>query len=291
MGLQLVSCVWGDKHLELWRRTTLRSLAMPENAEALLKQDSCWNIYTEEKYFEYFKNKIHEYIPGFKSVELISTNKLRDRIDNTQSAMIKQIEKCLNHKDRMLLCPPDSIFGDGSVQGLLNAGRDPESVVVVPHPRVLPAILEEVYGSNAEMVSLSWRHLHRSWSEAEVGHPRQNSFIGGVSWSRVEDSLYSVTHLLPTPYLCDFTAEDLSYFKAQIGFGAYDHTWSGEILIPKVRQRFVGSSDIAFIAEITEADKNVPPIVRGGDPNKFWKDHLHNRINRQMISVFRGSTL
>ncbi len=291
MGLQLVSCLWGDKHLELWRETCLRSLAMPENAQALVKAGAHWNIYTEEKYFDYFKDKIHEAIPNFPSVEFISTNKLRDRIDNTQSAMIKQIEKCLQVEEKMLLCPPDTIFADGSVDGLLQAGRDKDSVVVVPHPRVLPSIRGRRFGTCAEMVDLAFLHLHRSWSEAEVGHPRQNSYIGGVSWSRVSDSVYAVTHLLPTPYLCSFTREDLQYFQSQIGFGAYDHTWSGDILIPRMRQRYVGSSDLAFLCEITEPEKNVPPIVRGGDPDKFWKDHTHNRNNRQILSVFRGISL
>lgn len=290
MSIQMLTAVWGPKHLELFKKGTIRSLAQQDNYKALVKAQAQWNIFTEPQYFDTIKNYIYEVMPNFPSVELKSTSLLRDRIDNLLSATLWQMGRCLDSNERMLLAPPDTIFGDGTIDGLLQIGKDEHSCVVVPHPRVLPNILDSNFGTNAELVSLAWKNLHRSWSEAEDGHPRQSSFIGGVSWRSISDNLYAVKHRLPTVYLAHFTQNDYQYFVKQIGYGAWDHTWPEELL-KQSRQRTVGASDAAFIVEVTDGDKNVPPVMRGGDPNKFWKNHFHNEINSQISCIFRGASL
>lgn len=273
--LQLFTCVWGTKHKELFTNAVLKSLQLPRNKRALT--GFTWNIFTDQE-FE---------VPGLDvEVQFKDTSDCRDRIDVTQSAFLQTLQKCLDCGDSFLMAPPDTIFADGTIDGLLSAGKEKDSVVVVPHPRVLPTILLEDFKGN--MVSAAWRHLHRSWSEAKRGHSRQNSFIGGVVYDEIAPQLYSVKHLLPTPYLCNFTNEDMQYFKSRVGFGSYDHEWAGDVLIPRGRQRYIGSSDAAFIMEVTDADKNVPPIVRGADPEKFWKTFPQHMHNQQVLSIFRG---
>jgi hypothetical protein len=142
---------------------------------------------------------------------------------------------------------------------------------------------------NGPLVALAWRHLHDAWVHGERGHANQSSYVGGVEWWRV-NNLIQGTHRLPSPYLIQFTKEDLQYFKSAISFGNFDHVWPSDILIPRGRQRYLGSSDAAFIVEITDPNKNVPPIIENQPKTGFWKDHLQNRSNAQIIFTFRGST-
>jgi hypothetical protein len=211
-------------------------------------------------------------------------------------------EECIKTKSRMIFAPPDIYFGDGSINGILKSSTDKDSVAVVAHVRVHPEMLtapEFVYLSqkgeisNARLVKYSWQHLHRCWGDAEKGHPRQNQFGTGVCWKKIEDNLYSVIHRLPTPYAINLTEEDLQYFKLHTGFGHFDHRWPGDLLIPRGRQRYVTSSDVAFMAELTEPHKNIsnPPTHKDGtpgDPNDFWVHHLHNEMNKQTLVTFRG---
>ena len=112
---------------------------------------------------------------------------------------------------------------------------------------------------------------------------------GGVHWQKLDEEIFSVSHRLPTPYFMDVCADDLKFFQNQVAFGVLDHTWPAEMLIKQERMRVVGGSDACFVCEITDADKNVPPVMANSNPDKFWKSHLHNQINNQYRTIFRGA--
>lgn len=287
MGLQLLTCVWGKKHIELFKQTAFRSLTWDKNLKALSDARAVWNLFTDDV------NAMMNIIDNDLGItfNIQSTEKLRDYIDEVQSASIWQMEQALEKNDQVLLAPPDTIFGDGTVQGLLSAGQDEGSVVVVPHARVLPSILTkdlEIHDvENDMLVDLAWEHLHDSWVHAERGHANQSSFVGGVTWWRAGDVIQG-THVLPSPYLLNFTNEDLQYFRSAISFGHFDHMFPGDILIPRGRQRYLTSSDSAFMVEITDPDKNVPPIIENQPKTGFWRDNLHNKSNAQVIFTFKG---
>lgn len=289
MRVEILSCFWGDEHFDLFKAATLRSLAWKENRKALHEVEATWNIFTDEKNFFEVEKVVDALMPEVE-INLGSAKDLRKYTDQTQSALVWQIERCLENDKRLLFAPPDTIFGDGTIPGLLAGGREKGSCVVIPHPRVLKSILPKLTIAsmpNEELVTLAWEHLHRSWTDAEVGHKLRNSFIGGVSWEKISKDLYSVKHVLPTVYFADFTKEDLTYFQTTGCFGAFDHTWAADILIPRGRQRYLGSSDAAFAVEITDKEKNIPPITPG-DPDTFWKTHAHNEHNKMVRAIFRG---
>ena len=285
MKIEALTTVWGDEYIKRFIKGTVKSLGFKKNLEVMKFVN--WNIFTDEKSFEEIDRAIQEVSPDI-TVHLRDLGVIRDRIDYLHSGVIWQIEQCLKNKSRMLLLPPDSIFGDGSLQGLIEIGKEPLSCVVSPHPRALPEILNEAYDSNESLVKAAMKHLHRSWTDAEEGSDRQNSFIGGVSWSRLTDKLIAVKHLLPTPYFCDFKEEDLTFFKQAPGIGVIDHVWPSS-LVMEDRLKYIGSSDACFIVEITESHKNLPPVQRGADQSKFWRQHPHNRFSAQIACLFRSS--
>ena len=293
MGLQILTALWGEKHVNLFERAALKSLTWPANLDTLRGLEAKWNIFADDEHH----SRIAKMIPTGIHFHIRSTKTLRDYIDQVQSATLWQMNECIKNQDKLLLAPPDTIFGDGTIHNLWKLGRDKHSCVVIPHPRVLPSFLDALTEDddfdNESLVTLAFEHLHKSWSDAEVGHALQNSFVGGVSWTRLQgskmDSLYSVVHRLPTVYLADFTEEDLNYFKSAGSFGHFDHKWPGDILVPRGRQRFCGSSDACFAVEVTEAEKNVPPIFDQAPVEGFWKNDVHNQHNAQITAIFRGN--
>lgn len=283
MKIHALTTVWGTAYIDQFLEATVKSVAFPENRKVMEKVK--WNIFTEEEHFERIDEFIERYLP-FTEVRLRDLGVIRDRIDYLHSGVIWQIKECLKENARMLLLPPDSIFGDRTLGNLVKLGEEPGSCVVVPHPRALPEVLKIPYESNASLVQAAWKTLHRSWSDAEEGTDRQNSFIGGVSWKYLDDTIMAVKHLLPTPYFCDFTEEDLQFFESSPGIGVIDHVWPG-LLVQRGRLKYSGSSDACFIVEITQADKNLPPVQRGADSSKFWRQHPHNQFNQQISCIFR----
>lgn len=284
MLIQALSCVWGEEYTDQFLRATAKSIAFPENRKAM--KDITWNIFTDEEQIEKIDKYLEIHLPETKII-IRDLKLLRDRIDYLHSGIIWQIKQCLKDKARMLLLPPDSIFGDKTIQNLITLGKEDKSCVLVPHPRALPSILDEEYESNASLVNKAWKHLHRSWSDAEEGGDRQNSFIGGVSWEKLDEKMFAVKHLLPTPYFCDFTEEDLKFFETSPGIGNIDHVWPS-MLVNQERLKYCGSSDSCFIVEVTARDKNLPPVQRGADTTQFWRKHPHNVFNKQIACIFRS---
>lgn len=292
MKFQILSVFWGSPYATWFIKGALKSLSFPKNQKAINENCSTWNIFCDEAQIETIREITKITFPRL-NVNIMPTTNLRAFIDQHQAAMCWQIEECLKAKERLLFAPPDTIFADGTVSNFLVLGREPKTCVAIAHPRVLPDILTELsildIQSPAQMVHRIWNegHLHQAWADAEVGHPRQNSFIGGVRWEKLAPNLFSITHHLPTVYFADFTEEDLTYFKLAPGFGHYDHQWPSDILIRQCRQRLVGSSDAGFICEITHKEKNIPP-VKDGPTDGFWRTLPHNIQNRQTQIIFRG---
>lgn len=309
MNFNIFTMVWGKYHLAQFEDACFRSLNWPKNRASL--EGKTWVVYTKkedvpeiERIFSGTPYKLAISIIG-ESVRVAGCG----FVPLTQcdgGVLLLQgfrdhIYYCLNNRQRMFLAPPDTIFSDGSVEQMLMAGVNPGSAVGVAHARVLPSFLEEIKyrsatagsPSSRQMVDLTFKHLHDSWVYAEEGHIKNTSFIGGVLWKKTAPNLYRINHRLPTMYFIDFTKEDFDFFWSQVSFGGIDHRWPGEHLIRQERMRLLGSSDAAYIVELTEHDKNVPPEVPNlklpqNEPDLYWNNHFHNSINRQFVTYFSG---
>lgn len=288
MSLQILTCVWGKTHLDMFKKAALRSLSWTKNKESLIKYDAKWNIFTDDDDVESLLSYCKEALPSV-NFNVKPTSLLRNYIDPIQSATIWQIDECFKASDKLLLVAPDVIFGDGSIEGLWACAQDKDSVVVSPHPRVLSSIIDEITNvplSNAELVTLSWQHLHESWVHGEKGHINQSTYMGGIEWTAYDNLIFG-KHMLPSPYLIQFTEEDLRYFKKAGSFGNFDWRWPGDILVGRQRQRYVASSDLVFFVEITDSEKNIPPIYENSPRTGFHRNDPHNHQNAQVVFTFR----
>lgn len=309
-NFHIFSMFYGQHYVDLFRRACFRSLNWPKNQ--LVLTGRTWNVITTTDHFDEVK-KIFEGSP-FK-LQLFGIGEFQGvagcvNVKTSQcdggvlmlNGLRDQIVFCLQNNSKLLLAPPDTIFGDGTVDNLLTLGSEPETCVAVAHPRVLPSILEPIeYDgstdgaiSNQKLVSLSMKHAHDSWKFAEIGHKHNNSYMGGIAWKRLSESLISVTHRLPTPYFMGFNRSDWDYWCGTVSFGALDHSWPGDRLIRQERLRVVGSSDACFIAEVTDHDKNVPPVLTDETRERlplnddYWGDRLHHSVNRLFNVIWKA---
>lgn len=303
-ALRLWSCFWGEKHLDLFEKALVQSLSWPINRQALA--GAKWDIWTLEKEFPYVADiakKVSidiELNAADSFLERLPTEYLNDSGVMINQMLIKSIRRCIDTESQMLIAPPDTIFGGDSIPNILQAGEDPGSVVFVAHMRVVPSILGEIDErgkSNWVLCDTALRFAHRSWVEAEAGKERSNSFVGGIYWQRRPNGVIAVRHRLPTPYLINWQSKDYDWFARPTPQGEWpavmgeiDHAWPGAWLFQEERARVIGSSDDAFICEVTDPESNVPPLMNYSkdEPDKFWRGAFHNKINRAFQITFRG---
>lgn len=306
--LRLFSVFWGDKHLDLFEKALVRSLSWPLNKAAL--EGATWDIWTKMEDFSAaadIAKKVGIHISLNEADPFL--NDLETKYLNDQGVMINQMflnsmRRCLDSKAQMLIAPPDTIFGGDSVANILQAGEQPGVVVFVVHMRVLPKILDLINGpyhaesiGNSRLCLLAMKAPHRSWIEAEYGHERSNTYVGGIMWKKRPNGVFAISHMLPTPYLINWTEEDFKFFSrpTKAGewppvFGEIDHLWPAHLVHPQSRARILGSSDDAFIVEITDEESNVPPLMNYSkdEPDRFWRNASHNLINKQFLVTFKG---
>ncbi len=314
--VRIVSIFHGDKHGDLWSRCLVKSLCWPQNKHAIQSRPgSKFVIYTEESRFPEatatakdlgIDIELHAIDPY---LEKLNTKYLGDNGIMMLQMFLVEIKKCIELGSVMLLAPPDTIFGGDSIANMLQASEQPGVVVFVIHIRVHPSLIDALerqvnrFGpatsiSNAKLVSLATEgdHAHRSFTEAVVGSDRINSFVGGIVWRRRPNGVIALSHFLPTPYIINWTKDDLDFFSRKNPpgewpqvFGQIDHEWPSACVYPQERARVLGSSCDAFIVEITEPNNNVPPLqpYDKGEPDKFWRRAFHNRVNRQFVVTLK----
>ncbi len=293
--IRLFTAVWGENYLDWFEKFCLKSLAWPKNAAAL--EGATWVFLTKKSHQERLQGALKRSPIKLADTEFLLLEDDFDKNPHAAGAYMLQgylmeMGRCITFGAQSLTAPPDTIFGDGSIHNMREMARGRDTVVFAAHTRVVPDIESETNEplSNSKLVTAAWKHLHKTWSDAQDGLEKSNSYIGGVNWQYLDSGLYAVCHRLPTPYLINFTPEDLTYFKAQLHYGVIDHFWPHECLIDFERMRVIGSSDGAFMVEITPADKNIPPIehYRADEPDLFFRNLRHNKVNRMYRVILRG---
>lgn len=299
--LRIFSVVWGENHINWFEKGLMTSLCWPKNREAL--QHAVWMIYTMPSEVGRLKDIASRAIPSDQIECIALPSIIQGALPTAQTflfrALVSAMHECLSDGSQFLMAPPDTLFSEDSIPTLIEAGEPQGTCIAVAHPRVHPSILshltekEPMHG--ARMVSLSFQseHLHRTWSDCEVGKAMVNSYVSGVSWRRFGSNLIAVAHRLPTVYLANFVAEDLNFFlhpkRGQPqNFGYWDHQWPSE-LTNHGRQRIIGSSDAAFIVELTAPLDNIPPLRNANpfDPSAFSRQEPHNIANLNTTVIFR----
>lgn len=288
--MRLFTLCWGEPYCSWFEGALTASLLWRGNIEAIHDHATEWNIYTRDGDRERLRS-IAERVGVPLQFHPFSMNNSSG--ETLQPALFDHMRNCHQTGDALFMAPPDTIFGAGTIASMAEVGRLPGICVAVPHVRVNAGALPQLAGrewSNSELVDFAWQNLHKTWADAEASLPHSNSRLGGVSWRRLRQGLYAVTHRLPTCYLANIDASDVDWFSRQYETGTWDHSWPAKI-VKEQRQRVIASSDGAFMVELTREHENIPALEPSNpnEPDKFWRDLEHNYVNRNSVVIFRGA--
>lgn len=287
MKVRLFTPVWGADHIDRFRRGTMASLLWHSNRVALCNHVIGWDVYS----------KIGDYeVVGHLCQHLLKAqlypldNDAADQGQNLLAAVRRTIRQCQLEGSALVTIMPDVIYGDGTFETLFRLGERPGVSLLVPHMRALPAIYDDLVHPtpNAKLVTLAIKHAHSTWIDADITKDPNNSYMGGVLVERV-NKLMMVQHRLANPWLTNIIASDVEWWDAhQWGFGTFDHNWPGK-LVSEGRARWIGSSDAAFMVEVTKEGEAMAPFDRkDADKEAFYRAGPHHDMSKHFISVFRG---
>ena len=302
--IRIFTPVWGSKYIEWFEKALCGSLLWPKNFEVI--KHAKWSILCHHSEFHQVAEIASKVLPP-EQIETMEVNGPMEDLNRWKGirmneGVVSAMKKCVDQDSLFLMATTDFIYGDGTLANMIKEASVRRSCISMAHFRVHPTILPELNAplSNYELVSLSRKHPHMSWTESEWLKNPSGSPVGGITWRDEGNGIHSVRHRMPSPYLCNITQEDVNFMATQndekmAAFGAFDHDWPAE-LIKQERFRLILSSDQAFMGEVTSPGDNCPTlrVVNPNEPDAFWHDHdehnrLHHQMNRQFISCFRGA--
>jgi len=261
----------------------------------IILHTTAWGRYREmyEKYtkpsiqadIEMLKDDGYECLYSQGGFELDKTPEEFDkrRAWNKESAVLLQhlrqtIQTCIDEDAIMVLVMPDTIWGKGSIYNSIKCMEGKNINIAIPHLRAVP--LEKWQNKTPtcrELVEYCFESPHDSFIKS-FDNVDKNSSWAGISARKLTDKIYTLNHSLPTTYICKFTPLDLRFWEYNMDFGNYDRAWLA-MLMRDERLKVIGSSDLAFCVELTDADQNVPPVQKGMLNNdKYWEEQDHNKI-------------
>ena len=280
MRVRLSTLVFGEKFLALFRKS-VRSLNWPKNKAAL--EGAVWSIHTD---LEEEARKIVEPLGIEVEINPVPAGGVGVKL---LKSLILDLEKCLGG-DALLTAQPDTIFGDGTIKTLVELGGEGMNAISVSHPRVVADTFPELTEptSNAQLVKLAFDHLHQGWKLANMSGDENNCFKGGVAWREIDQDLYAVTVRIPTTYFVRPRSSDVEFLKT-CKEGGWDHVWPAH-LVEQQRHRLIGSSDAAFMVELTDLNRRgaLTRSARIDEPDAYKFNLDHHRTNRNSLVIWRA---
>jgi len=266
--------VWGEKHINWFFNYTLSSLLtannLPQVAENI-KIIICF--YTKDMDKSSIDKRMTSSLCPYEysiTTESFFQDKARDMMSNY---MIHILDRSINNNGLILICQPDLLFSDGSINNLVELSNFKGVSISVPHPRVS---IESLIKNNVdiknltrkklEFVSVALQNKHDALFYADET-AENNSTNMGVSTRKISNGEV-VIHNLPAVYLCNPIHDDLIFFKRRCTFNIIDKTWT-HMLFRQSRLKIVTSSDVVFLIELTE-DKIKAKIKTNSAYNDFY---------------------
>lgn len=282
--LHIFTHAFNGAYASQWKRAGAVSLLWPRNLAALNTMDVLWDVYTSKSSEEEVR----------AAAALLPFKFEVTAIDREKDADLRAaLEKAHKAQAYFMPAPPDIIWGDGSVESLLRLmpfayGR----CLAVPHVRVAEKKFMAGFTgeplTNAQLVKKAFAALHEAFAGSEVPADRHNTGTTGTVWTRLATGVYAAGFFLPTIHLMQPTEDDVKWFKTTPGTDHWDHRFPAS-LVAKDRHRIVGSSDAAFMAELTPDDLVHPPrhpTVKG-KWDEYGGNLAHHSLNRNTVAIFR----
>ncbi len=301
-SIRLLTMVEGDKYLDYLELCLFPSLFQPNNLPKILASGRCVEhcVICRDSAIP----RILSLLKRYGGIESQTSNYLfhfhqqgRDGLA-TLSALVWAMDRCLNDGSYLMLAMPDWFFGDGSISRMLDyaAGRDycvaGLSLRVNDDSFMRNLLVTKLPIFNPQLVDMVFRDAHVSLKMSDVTQDQSSSRFSGVFTQPLGEGLWSVVHRLPNVFLASITKDDVDDFRrTDQGLSHWDWVWPSK-LIQQGRYRYMGSSDLFFMAELTSPHGNVPLVesgMRWNDDVVNGKGGVHIETNKLFVGCIRGS--
>ena len=252
--------VFGQKHWDLFKKVTLRSLHQRRNLAAIQENDCEFLIYTTGD-------------PGPLVLDLPTRNHqvigFTEQIDLHTcliQALRYSIAHCLSKGRTLVTSPPDTFFGDGSIETLFNINRltNSQLCIAAPHVRVntdgFLARLATESGpiSNRRLARMALDTLHASWTNCRLSNETDptKSYVNGTMLIELGNGNFLIQSNLPTYWIANFNETDAIFYNRAYFIASWDWVWPNKVY-QDGRHRIIGSSNQFFAAEVTDPRANL----------------------------------
>jgi len=259
--------VWGDKYIDWFFDYSLPSIMQSGNLPAIEGKDIVFYIYTKECDIHILDKRMKGNLYNYKiySEDEFSDN-ARDMVINF---IINTLEDGVKKNAMILWMPPDCIYSDRSVYNLVTLSDRKGVSIAVPHARVSSScvrdsgIINNFLDSKVDsslLMDLTLQCMHASLRFADETL-NNNTTDGGIATRKLDKNNLAVIHNIPSVQLYSPTNDDISFYKKRVTFSDNDHVWP-HMLYRQSRLKVVGSSDIAFLVELTDDDDKTPDLTK-----------------------------
>jgi len=204
--------------------------------------------------------ELEVYKAGFNTKELPEVN-YAIAVSKPNMIMLPHLRECLQmclDKNALLfLAPPDTIWGKGSIYNSVKMMEGKTECLAIPHIRISKDDYPNKAPTNRELVNMCFDYPHDAFMES-FDTIEKNGTWAGLSARKITKDIYTVIHNMPTVYLVNVTALDIQFWNQVRDFGEWDRAWLN-LLFQNNRVKIASNSDVAFCAEITKEESNVPP--------------------------------
>jgi len=248
--------VWGEQHIDLFFKFTLPSLLEANNLPLVsINKEVQFYFYTKDADVDVIETRMKMLAPSYNFTivaESFFDDMARDMMSNY---LIHMLDCCIKNNALLLIAQPDLIFSNGTVNNLVKLSDGKGVSIAVAHPRVSfesfmskKIDIKNISENSLDMVKAALTSQHNTLIHADETSDI-NSTLMGISTKKMSNGL-AVIHNLPAPYLCSPIKDDLVFFKRRCEFNIVDKHWPN-LLFRQSRLKIIGSSDLAFIMELT----------------------------------------
>jgi hypothetical protein len=139
-----------------------------------------------------------------------------------------------------------------------------------------------------DMVNMAFDHLTFDWRNA-YDHVSPNTTHRGISWRKLDETTFCVTHNMPPVVLTQYFEQDRGFLNEPGNFTTFDRGWQS-ILLKEGRLKVIPSSDMFFSVELTPDEGVEYPMF----DNQLYNDQIrepecvHNFSCNSFFTIWRG---
>jgi len=264
--------VWGEQHISMFFRYVLPSMMQSNNLpKVTISKEVTIFIYTVEKNKYYVEQHINSDYKNIKFIIKIENDIHKVVADRITNFFIDILKISVTDKALVLVSMPDSIFSENTVSNLVSLSDGKGVSIAVAHARVSYECSVDSWLNDSELfngklnsellVEYAMKCMHDTLKYADDMEDN-NATLDGLSTRRLNNNNLAVIHNLPGPYLLTPIDDDINFFIRRGSFNMIDKLWS-HMLLRQSRLKIIGSSDLAFIVELTKGEEKKVSLKSG----------------------------